>query len=84
MISLVIFSIFCLCYLISVLSETCTYLMKVMVIPALIHPNISHDLSNQYTISNSLFNMMLDTTRTREELGRSWVVISHDIDIFDA
>lgn len=55
-----------------------------MVIPARIEPNLAHNFSNQYSISNDLFNMMFDTTRTREELERSWAAISQDIDIADA
>ena len=55
-----------------------------MAIPIIDHPYIKINLSSQYNISNGLFSLMLDTATTREEIGRSWVVISNDIDIANA
>ena len=45
------------------------------------HPRLVYNLSSQYSITNGLFCVMLETTTSRAELGRSWVVISHDIDL---
>lgn len=55
-----------------------------MAIPVQVQPNLAQNLSNQISISNSLFNLMLDTAKTREELERSWFVILHDIDFSNA
>ena len=55
-----------------------------MAIPTPDHPHLEYNLSSQYSISNGLFILMLDTTTTREEIGRSWAVISNDIDIAGA
>ena len=52
-----------------------------MVIPILDHPYIEINLNSQYSISNGLFSLMLDIATNKEEIGRSWVVISNDIDI---
>ena len=45
------------------------------------HPRLVYNLSSQYSISNDLFCVMLETATSRAELGRSWTVISHDIDL---
>ena len=42
------------------------------------------NLSTQYNISNGLFRLMLETTTTRAEIGRSWVAISQEIDAAEA
>ena len=42
------------------------------------------NLSSQYSISNGLFCLMLETAITQAEIGRSWVAISNDIDIMEA
>ena len=48
-------------------------------------PNLPTDnLNSQFSISNGLFCLMLDTATTRAEIGRSWVAISNDIDIVEA
>lgn len=52
-----------------------------MAIPIRTHPNLVHGFSNQINISTSLYNVMLDTMRTREEIERSWFSISRDIEI---
>ena len=48
-------------------------------------PNLPVDnLNSQFSISNGLFCLMLDTATTRAEIGRSWAAISNDIDIVEA
>ena len=42
------------------------------------------NLSSQYSISNGLFCLMLETSTNRAEIGRSWAAISNDIDIAEA
>ena len=42
------------------------------------------NLSSQYSISNGLFCLMLETAITRVEIGRRWIAISNDIDITEA
>ena len=42
------------------------------------------NLNNQFSISNGLFCLMLDTATTRANIGRSWAAISNDIDIVEA
>ena len=42
------------------------------------------NLNNQFSISNGIFCLMLDTATTRAEIGRSWATISNDIDIVEA
>lgn len=41
-------------------------------------------LNTQYNISNGLFSLMLETTTTRAEIGRSWAAISQEIDAAEA
>ena len=55
-----------------------------MALPNQTQPNLAFNFSNQYSISHSLFNIMLDTAKTGAKLKRAWVVISHDIDLGDA
>lgn len=54
-----------------------------MAIPAQVQPNLAQYLSNQISIFSILFNFMPNTVKTREELHRSCLSISHDIDLFD-
>ena len=42
------------------------------------------NLSSQYSISNGLLCLMLETAITRAEIGWSWVAISNAIDIVEA
>ena len=42
------------------------------------------NLSSQYSVSNGLLCLMLETTITRVEIGRSWEAICNDIDIVKA
>ena len=43
----------------------------------------ANNLNNQFSISNGLFYLMLDTATTRAEIGRSWAAISNNIDIVE-
>ena len=42
------------------------------------------NINSQFTISNGLFCLMLDTATTQVKIGRSWAAISNDIDIVEA
>ena len=42
------------------------------------------NLSIQYSVSNGLFCLMLETVITRAEIGQSWAAISNDINIAKA
>ena len=55
-----------------------------MAIPTQVQPNLAQYLSNQISISNSSFSLILDTAKTREELEISCFSISHDIDLANA
>ena len=48
------------------------------------HPQLLDNLNSQYSISNRIFCLMLDTTTTRAEIGQSWVAISQEIDVAEA
>jgi len=50
-----------------------------MTVPATIQPNIEPGLSNQTHIALNLFDTILKTANTREELERSWAAIEQDI-----
>ena len=50
-----------------------------MTVPAATQPNIQPKLSNQIHITLNLFDSILKTANTREELERSWVAIERDI-----
>jgi hypothetical protein len=52
-----------------------------MTVPVTIHPNIELVLSDHTSIALNLFNTILQTTSTRVEFERSWVVIERDISI---
>jgi hypothetical protein len=55
-----------------------------MAIPTCIQPNLAQRIKDQNNISHSLFNVILNIVKTREELERSWFSISNDIDLVDA
>ena len=55
-----------------------------MVKPIPHHPQLLGNLNTQYGISNGLFCLMLETTTTRVEIGRSWAAISQEIDAAEA
>ena len=45
---------------------------------------LENNLQNQINIAHNLFNTILATMRNKEELERSWLAISRDIDLVDA
>lgn len=49
-----------------------------------VQPNPAQGFDNKFNSFHDLFNLMLDTTKNREDIKRSWNVISHDIDLIDA
>ena len=51
-----------------------------MVEPIPNHPQLLGNLNTQYSISNGLLCLMLETTTTRAKIGRSWDAISQEID----
>ena len=52
-----------------------------MTLPIARQPNIGDGLDDQTCISLTLFNMILETALSREELHRSWEVIVRDVRI---
>ena len=42
------------------------------------------NLNSQFSISNGIFCLMLDTATTRAEIGQGWAAISNNIDIVEA
>jgi hypothetical protein len=52
-----------------------------MTFPTPQQPNIRFHLPDQRSITSGLFDFVLETTLTHEELERSWEVIAHDIEI---
>lgn len=55
-----------------------------MVEPSPHHPQLLDNLSSQYNIYNGLFFLMLETATNRAEIGRSWAIISNDIDVAES
>ena len=55
-----------------------------MVEPRPYHLLLVDNLSSQYSISNGLFYLMLESATNRAKIGRSWEIISNDIDIAEA
>ena len=47
-------------------------------------PGLNNNLENQINIAHNLFNVILAMVQNREELERSWLVISQDLDLTDA
>jgi hypothetical protein len=54
---------------------------SLMTLPTPQQPNIRFHLPNQRSITSGLFDFVLETAPTHEELERSWEVITHDIEI---
>ena len=50
-----------------------------MTIPTATQPNIGPILSNQTHIALNIFDTILKTANTQEELERSWAAIEQDI-----
>ena len=55
-----------------------------MVEPTSNHPQLLGNLNIQYSISNGLFSLMVETTTTRAKIGRSWDAISQEINAAEA
>lgn len=51
-----------------------------MVEPTPNHPQLLGNLKPQFSISNGLFSVILQTATTRAEIGRTWAAISQEID----
>ena len=49
-----------------------------------VQPGLENNLENQINIAHILFNVILATVQSGEELERSWLAISKDIDLLDA
>ena len=52
--------------------------------PNPVQPEQENNLQNHINITHNLFNTIVAIVRTREELERSWLAISRDIDLVDA
>ena len=52
--------------------------------PSPIQPRLNNSLENQINIAHSLFNVILATVQSTEELERSWLAISQELDLADA
>ena len=50
-----------------------------MTVPAVTQPNIQPGLSNQTHITLNIFDTILKTANTQEELELSWTTIERDI-----
>jgi enamine deaminase RidA (YjgF/YER057c/UK114 family) len=46
-----------------------------MTVPVARQPNIEPDIQDQINIALNMFNTILDTANTHDELNHSWVVI---------
>ena len=55
-----------------------------MVEPTPNHPQLLVNLNTQYSISNGMFSLLLETATTRAEIGRTWAAISQEIDAAEA
>jgi hypothetical protein len=52
-----------------------------MTLPIPHQPNIEEGLQDQSSISLTLFDLILQTAHSHEELHRSWEVIARDVQI---
>ena len=52
--------------------------------PNLVQPGLNNSLENQINIAHSLFHVILAMVYNIEELERSWLAISQDIDLDDS
>jgi hypothetical protein len=52
-----------------------------MTVPVARQPNLEPDLQDQTNIALNLFHTVLDTSRTRVELNRTWATIERDISV---
>ena len=58
--------------------------LHIIVEPIPHHPQLLGKLNTQYSISNGVFYLMLETATTRAEIGRSRAAISQEIDAAEA
>ena len=49
-----------------------------------VQPGLDNNLENQINLSHSLFNVILAMVQNKEELEKSSLAISKDIDLVDA
>ena len=54
-----------------------------MTIPQRIQPNLPNVFGTQISISSQLFNLVLNTARTREEFERAWEDLAQQEEITD-
>ena len=54
-----------------------------MTIPQRIQPNLPNGFGTQISISSQLFNLVLNTARTREEFERAWEALAQQEEIID-
>jgi len=54
-----------------------------MTIPQRIQPNLPNGFGTQISISSQLFNLVLNTAKTREELERAWEALAQQEEITD-
>jgi len=54
-----------------------------MTIPQRIQPNLPNVFGTQISISSQLFNLVLNTAKTREELERAWEALAQQEEITD-
>ena len=54
-----------------------------MTIPQRIQPNFPNGFGTQISISSQLFNLVLNTARTREEFERAWEALAQQEEIAD-
>ena len=48
-----------------------------------IQPRLDNNLENEVNIAHSLFNVILAIVQNKEELEKSWLAISQDIELVD-
>ena len=54
-----------------------------MTIPQRSQPNLPNGFGTQISISSHLFNLLLNTARTREEFERAWEALAQQEEITD-
>ena len=54
-----------------------------MTIPQQIQPNVPNGFGAQFSISSQLFNLVLNTARTRQEFERAWEALAQQEELID-
>ena len=54
-----------------------------MTIPQQIQPNLPNGFGAQFSISSQLFNLVLNTARTRQEFERAWEALAQQEEPID-